>query len=72
MRFLKLPTNQDELDKTLEQHGDNFRVFLERLEERLISELIIEVLSEEQKLTAYGDTYFQIILLRLLIINIVL
>ena len=62
MRFLKLPTNQDELDKVLEQHGDNFRVFLERLEIRLFQEGIIgEVLTEDLRLTTYGDRYFQII-----------
>ena len=61
-RFLKLPTNQDELDRTLEQHGDNFRVFLERLEMRLFQEGIIgEVLTEDLRLTTYGDSYFQII-----------
>ena len=62
MRFLKLPTNQDELDKVLDQHGDNFREFLERLEIHLFKAGIIgEVLTEEQDLRSYGDRYFQIV-----------
>ena len=46
----------------MEQHGDNFRVFLERLEIHLFQAGIIgEVLTEDLRLTTYGDRYVQII-----------
>jgi hypothetical protein len=61
-RFLKLPTDQEELGKTLDVHGDDFHAFLEALQMRLFALGIIgEVLTEEQDLRSYGDRYFQIV-----------
>ena len=61
-RFLKLPTNEEELTKVYELHGDKFIKFLERLEDHLVKEEILEIVfDEEEKLTAFKGRYFQIV-----------
>ena len=60
-RFLKLPSNQEELTKVYELHGDMFDLFLRSLEDHLVKEEILEyVVETKEKLTAFGDRYFQI------------
>ena len=57
VRFLKLPSNRDELNNVLEEKGDSFDRFLEALEKHLIEEEILEpALDVGHKLTSFRDS----------------
>ena len=59
--LLKLPTNQEQLDLAFEYAGDEFIVFLDKLEHYLVAEEFLEWDPDGEKMKDFGARYFQVV-----------